>query len=574
MQDSSSWLAGGGRWPQAPAVASVCAGALGVLLAPFVVGGAFGLAAIGLAHFHLRRRRVGRAPAWWGVGLGTLGLVLAAAVGSVSYRWSRQIEAMAEEDGAEPADLQRWRGVKAPPLSVRTVRGEALDLDALAGRRVVLSFWATWCGPCVKDVDRLNRLTELGKPGELVVLAISDEEPGVLARFARERALRYHVASARGLAAPYAEVVALPTTFFIDRRGVIQTIAAGPQDFETLRVRALEPDGSEPPRAAPPAAVAALPRADKGLKATQAWAAAIPEGRALCVGDWDGDGEPEALVAAGGRSLHVLAGTGERKAILHAAGPTARIDCGSRGGGGLRILGHEPWGRELAVFDGSGIRLWTHEARQGIAMARWADLDADGDDEIVIGGSKGLTALSHEGRLLWRAETGSVWSEAVLPRTPQTEAQLAVAEAGGRVRLFRADGGAGSALQPLGRHYSMLAAAVMDGRGGVQLLAYSLGRVVAFDLEGDVAWQSPALGGPASWRWPPLAAADFDADGSREWAFLEGPGTIVIASAKGEKLAQLAYPPDAAGFGVIPRRDAGALFAVLDRAGLKAYRLQ
>ena len=54
----------------------------------------------------------------------------------------------------------------------------AHHLSDYAGRTVVLNFWATWCGPCLKELPDLEQLAE--RRPDLVVLAVSDESPEIL----------------------------------------------------------------------------------------------------------------------------------------------------------------------------------------------------------------------------------------------------------------------------------------------------------------------------------------------------------------------------------------------------------
>ena len=54
---------------------------------------------------------------------------------------------------------------------------------------------------------------------------------------------------------PFDNILAVPVTFFLDRQGVIQEVATGCLDFETLKAKALAPDWSGPTNAAPPAPI-------------------------------------------------------------------------------------------------------------------------------------------------------------------------------------------------------------------------------------------------------------------------------------------------------------------------------
>jgi len=56
-------------------------------------------------------------------------------------------------------------------------------LHALAGKAVVLEFWATWCAPCVAAIPHLNELATQFKDRPVVFLSVSDETPSVVEAF-------------------------------------------------------------------------------------------------------------------------------------------------------------------------------------------------------------------------------------------------------------------------------------------------------------------------------------------------------------------------------------------------------
>ncbi len=61
-------------------------------------------------------------------------------------------------------------GKSAPAIVALDAKGQAFDAARLAGKLVVLNFWATWCAPCVKEMPSLDRLqATLGNEGVVVV---------------------------------------------------------------------------------------------------------------------------------------------------------------------------------------------------------------------------------------------------------------------------------------------------------------------------------------------------------------------------------------------------------------------
>ena len=134
-------------------------------------------------------------------------------------------------------ELSEWEGRSAPDLAITTTDGATLRLSELRGRAVILDYWATWCGPCVREIPHLQKVTD-EFPQDLVVIGISSESMSVLQKFARAKALRYQVGNAASSPAPYAGITVVPTTFFIDREGTIRKVLRGYQDYSQLNAQA------------------------------------------------------------------------------------------------------------------------------------------------------------------------------------------------------------------------------------------------------------------------------------------------------------------------------------------------
>jgi thiol-disulfide isomerase/thioredoxin len=121
----------------------------------------------------------------------------------------------------------------------------------LKGKRVVIDFWATWCPPCVREIPHFVRLVNESSRDDLMVIGISREEDRILRDFVKAKGVNYPVGRAGDLSSPYADIRSIPTTFFIDRQGVIQKIFVGYHDYGDLRETALSEDYAGEPREAP-----------------------------------------------------------------------------------------------------------------------------------------------------------------------------------------------------------------------------------------------------------------------------------------------------------------------------------
>lgn len=120
-------------------------------------------------------------------------------------------------------------GEDAPDFSVEDIDGKTHKLSDYQGRNVVVVFWATWCPACNLEIPHLIELRNILAEDKLAILAISNEEPEHLKKFAESKGINYTVASLgdKPLPEPFANVTSIPTSFFIDPEGKIKFAAVG-----------------------------------------------------------------------------------------------------------------------------------------------------------------------------------------------------------------------------------------------------------------------------------------------------------------------------------------------------------
>ena len=237
--------------------------------------------------------------AWWGIGLSVVGMTATTGFAIIYYlafqsffqQMMSMRQSMASFDDQGASSLRAWEGVRAPDISVTSLDGQTLEMSDLKGKRVVLEFWATWCPPCIEGIPHLNQLAR--EEEDLVILGISGESESVLRPFAREHGIEYPIVSASHLPSPYGDVHGLPTAFFIDRNGVIQSISVGAQEPEELRAMALAEDYEGAPKDAPELASGSPGGEDMNARHAHGW---TPFLHAADGGDTD---KVQALLASG-----------------------------------------------------------------------------------------------------------------------------------------------------------------------------------------------------------------------------------------------------------------------------------
>lgn len=143
---------------------------------------------------------------------------------------------------------ERATGDRVPAFSMQDLQGRPVAYADLADRVVVLNFWATWCGPCRREIPLLGKIHARYADAGATVLGVTvGESAETVIPFLEEFDVDYPVwvdPPDRAVSTELLErfgVVGFPTTFFIDRRGVIRDVYVGELALApvTVRVEAL-----------------------------------------------------------------------------------------------------------------------------------------------------------------------------------------------------------------------------------------------------------------------------------------------------------------------------------------------
>ena len=127
----------------------------------------------------------------------------------------------------------------APAISLADTSGHSVELSELQGKLVIVNLWATWCGPCLREMPSLERLQS--RFGErIAVLAVSEDrgsnksvEP-FIAKLGLKSVKIYidpksevgHAFGVRGL----------PTSFLIDREGKVLGSVEGAAEWDSPKI--------------------------------------------------------------------------------------------------------------------------------------------------------------------------------------------------------------------------------------------------------------------------------------------------------------------------------------------------
>ena len=121
-------------------------------------------------------------------------------------------------------------GQKAPDFQTQFLNEEEFKLSDQKGKVVILDFWATWCGPCVRALPELLKATSSFNKKNVALLAVNQgESTKVISKFLKKKqlkALSVIMDETRKIGGDY-KVKGIPKTVIIDQKGVVRHVHVG-----------------------------------------------------------------------------------------------------------------------------------------------------------------------------------------------------------------------------------------------------------------------------------------------------------------------------------------------------------
>lgn len=123
----------------------------------------------------------------------------------------------AEADPVSEPALIPWQEPASPSLELDMLDGERVDLRAFSSGTVIVHFFATWCEPCIRELDSLERLANGRDGGDPVILGVNVGETDARVRnFLRNQPVSFPILMDRERKAIRSwKVIALPSTFVL-----------------------------------------------------------------------------------------------------------------------------------------------------------------------------------------------------------------------------------------------------------------------------------------------------------------------------------------------------------------------
>ncbi|BBI36732.1 peroxiredoxin family protein [Cohnella abietis] len=156
----------------------------------------------------------------------------------------RQASLAGSEQAIEGIDISSQtiginQGNVAPDFELNTLDGDSYKLSDFRGQKVIVNMWATWCPPCRAEMPDMQKFYEKHKDENTTVIAInmttSEKSIDRISKFINEFGITFPVLlDEQNKVGDIYQVYALPTSFIIDSKGVIQQKVTGPMNHEMM----------------------------------------------------------------------------------------------------------------------------------------------------------------------------------------------------------------------------------------------------------------------------------------------------------------------------------------------------
>lgn len=165
---------------------------------------------------------------WRGIFLGLT--VLAGLLGRPAAAAGPDLGPLLDAMGVLPAVKE----TEAPDFTLPDLAGKARRLTGLRGQVVLMNFWATWCTPCRAEMPAMERLYQELKDDGFTIVAVNFAETAEqVVPFVKELRLQFPVLlDQEGQVSRLYRVFSLPTTYLLDRHGMLVGRVVGPREWD------------------------------------------------------------------------------------------------------------------------------------------------------------------------------------------------------------------------------------------------------------------------------------------------------------------------------------------------------
>lgn len=131
------------------------------------------------------------------------------------------------------------KGNIAPEFDLKTLDEESVKLSDFRGKKLIVNMWATWCPPCRAEMPDMQKFYDKYKDEDVAILAVnmttSEKSVDDISKFLNEFEITFSVVldEQNKIAMTY-QTFALPASYIIDSKGIIQQKVTGPMNYEMM----------------------------------------------------------------------------------------------------------------------------------------------------------------------------------------------------------------------------------------------------------------------------------------------------------------------------------------------------
>lgn len=365
-------------------------------------------------------------------------------------------------------------------FTLEDLNGKKVKLSDYRGKVVLVTFWATWCGPCKKEMPELQKFLDTHKNKGVEVLAINTDsfnDRSKVAPFLKKNGVGLKVLFEDEQQLSTYNYSGIPALYVIDRKGRIAHARTGyDPDLKTKlenEVAALVDGKKDPSRD-----LFAVEVAPKGFDVM--WKQAVTgDANAIAIASPIGK-SPGQVGTVGRKGLMRWSATGEEQKAEGLAGWTMSLNTADLDGDGKREWIAGGW-QSLKVLDSQGKSYWDFKTERMAEVKKVLDLDGDGFKEIVLQDEDRVVAMKAVPKPQWKTEALDGLESVVV--TPGGEV---VAQTEGVLTTYGADGKVlhHGRTAPEGR---MHRATLQTADGEVELFGgrWDSQPVTDYDIDGD-----------------------------------------------------------------------------------------
>lgn len=123
----------------------------------------------------------------------------------------------------------------APDFELEDLSGNKVKLSSLQGKKVIINFWATWCGLCVKEMPDLMKLQEEYKEDLVVIyLNVGESKKDVVKFIEKEKLSGMILLDTDSIVASTYGVRSFPSTLALNEKGEVVAAKVGMMEYEKM----------------------------------------------------------------------------------------------------------------------------------------------------------------------------------------------------------------------------------------------------------------------------------------------------------------------------------------------------